>query len=76
MLVRNLMRKAIVIDKDISLSRAAEVMSSRTISNLICMEKSKVIGVVTEQDLIRNFGKNKKVSKVVSNNVKCFACNR
>jgi len=69
MIVKNLMKEAIVVDKDIKLSKAAKIMSSRGISSLIRIKKNKVMGIITEKDLVRNFGKDKKISKIMGKKI-------
>ena len=66
MLVRDIMKTAMATDKDISLQEASKVISSKGISSLIMIKKDKVIGIVTEEDFIENFGKDKKLSQVMS----------
>lgn len=66
MKVKELMKKAYVIDKNISLSEAAKVMSSRNIGCLIFVVGKKPKGILTERDLLRNFNRNPKVTEVMS----------
>ena len=69
MLVKEVMKKVKVIDKDISLEKASKVMRSEDISSLIIVKKDKIIGIITHEDLIENFGKRKKVYEVMTKKV-------
>ena len=69
MLVKEIMKKPFVVDKDISLKEAAKLMKEKKIGSLLFVEGSKVKGVVTEGDLTRNFGKKERVSQVMSSGV-------
>ncbi|MCH7568815.1 MAG: CBS domain-containing protein [Nanoarchaeota archaeon] len=69
MKVKEVMKKAIVIDKDITLARASKIISSKNISSLIFIKNNKVAGLITKEDIIKKFGKNIKVSKVMSRNI-------
>lgn len=66
MLVKDLMKKPYASEKDMSLGDAARVMSSKGIGSLIFVNKGKIKGIITERDLLRNFGKDVKVSKMMS----------
>jgi CBS domain-containing protein len=69
MLVKDLMKQPLVIEKDISLSEAAKIMSSKDIGSLVFLSNGKITGIVTERDLMRNFGKSEKVSHAMSKKV-------
>jgi len=69
MLVKKVMKKPIVIDKNISLARASRIMSKKNIGSLLFIKNRKVKGVLTEGDLIKNFGKNTTVTAVMSKKV-------
>lgn len=69
MLIKEIMKKPYVIDKDISLKKAAELMKKHDINSLIVVKKEKIIGIITHEDLVENFSGNKKVSSVMSKNV-------
>jgi CBS domain-containing protein len=66
MQVKDLMKKAHIIDKDITLVHAAKIMTQEGISCLIFLKRGKISGVITERDLIKNFSKRGKVSKIMS----------
>ena len=63
------MRDPFIIDKDIELIDAAKIMSSKGIHSVLFVEKSKARGIITESDLLKNFGKHKRVSQVMSKNI-------
>lgn len=63
------MRQAFVIDKDVPLEDAAEIMSDKEVGCLIYIQNGEVAGIVTERDLLRNFDSKKKVSQVMSRDV-------
>jgi len=69
MLVKEAMRKPCTIDKDMSLSEAAKIMSSRGIGSLVFVSKEKIEGIITERDLLKNFGKGGSVAKVMTRKV-------
>ena len=69
MQIKELMKQPYVIDKDISLIDAAKLMSSKRIGSLLFVSKGKAKGIITEGDLLKNFGKNKRVSEIMSKNI-------
>ena len=70
MKVSEVMNKAFVIDDNISLKAAANLMSGKSVGSLIVMKKNRIIGIVTERDVMKNISKlNAKVSGVMSKNV-------
>jgi len=66
MIVKELMRTAIVIEKNISLSKAAKIIVSKNINSIIFMKKNKIEGIITKEDLLKNFGKKINVSKIMT----------
>jgi CBS domain-containing protein len=69
MLIRELMKRPFVIEKDVSLAEAARVMSEKNIGSLLFTSGTKIKGILTERDLLRNFGKNEKVSEAMTTKV-------
>lgn len=70
MKVEEIMNKVFVIDSDITLKKAAQIMSKKSIGCLAILNKNKTIGIITERDIIKNTSSlNKKVSSVMSRNV-------
>lgn len=70
MKVSDIMNKAVVVEDNISLSNAAQIMSERNIGSLIVIKKNSIIGILTERDILKNINKkNQKISKIMSKNV-------
>ncbi len=70
MKVSEIMNKVLVIDKNEKVKEAAKIMAEHNIGCLVIMEKNKIIGIITERDIIKNMDKlEKKVSKIMSKNV-------
>ncbi len=69
MLVKVLMKTPYVIDKDINLGEAAKIMTEKGIGSLIFLRRGKAIGIITENDLLKNFGAKKRISQVMSKEV-------
>jgi len=65
MLIKEIMKRPFVVEKDISLKEAAKIMKDRKIGSLIFVSDSKVKGIVTEGDLTRSFGKHERISQVM-----------
>ena len=66
MLIKQLMKKAMAIEEDVSLEKASKLMSKKDIDSLIIIKRTKIIGIITQEDLVENFSKRKKVSSVMS----------
>ncbi len=66
--VRNIMTKSVITaSKGLRLKAAARLMSAKSVSSLVVVEKSKPIAVISENDLVRGISSNKtKVSDVMS----------
>src|SRR3989344_4092818 len=58
MKVRDIMKQAHVVDKDISFGEAAKIMSSLDIGSLIVVKDKKMIGIITAGDILDCFGEN------------------
>lgn len=70
MKVTEIMNKAMVVDDDISVKQAARIMSDKGIGCLLIMHNDKVVGIITERDVMKNVDKlNNKVSSIMSKNV-------
>ena len=63
------MKDPFIIDKDIGLIDAAKIMSSKGIHSMLFVENSKARGIITESDLLKNFGKHKRISQIMSKNI-------
>ena len=69
MKVKEIMQSAFIVEKDVSLKDAAKIMSDKGIGSLLVVFNKKLKGIVTEKDLMRNFGKDKKISEIMTKNV-------
>ncbi len=70
MQVKKVMNKAVVIDHDMNLKEAAQIMSNRNIGSLIVLKGNKIAGIITEKDIMDNISSlNKKVSEAMNKNV-------
>tara|TARA_Y100000310_G_scaffold326837_1_gene392280 strand:- start:5772 stop:6146 length:375 start_codon:yes stop_codon:yes gene_type:complete len=75
MKVSEAMRHPHIIKKDLSLSEAARVMSSRGLTSLLFVEDNKLKGIVTERDLLKNFGRRGRISRAMTRRVFTVAPN-
>lgn len=70
MKVKDIMKKAVTLDKDKTIKDAASLMSKKAIGSLIIIDKTKVIGIITERDVMKYLSKsnnlNEKVEKITS----------
>jgi len=64
MKIGELMRDPMIVDKDISLSEAAKIMTSKGISSLIFVKNGKLKSLITDKDLVENFGRERSISQV------------
>ena len=69
MQVRELMREAIIIRKDIPLYEAARLMSSKGMNSLLFISDKKLKGIITERDLLKNFNRKGRISSIMSKKV-------
>lgn len=69
MQVKELMKTPYVIDRDISLAETAKLMSDKGIGCLLFVFKGKAKGIISESDLLKNFGKHKLISQIMSKNI-------
>jgi CBS domain-containing protein len=70
MKVSQIMRKAMVIDDTIKVKDAAMMMSKSNTGSLIVIKNNKVMGIITERDILKNISELKsKVSKVMTKKV-------
>ncbi len=71
--VKNIVRKVIVANPNISLRKVAKIMSEKKVGSIVFMKSGKVLGILTEKDIVRNYLKlNKKASSVMSKNPVCI----
>lgn len=69
MLVKELMKKPKVIDRDVSLKKASEIIKSQNIGSIIVVREGKIIGIATSDDIINNYGSKKTLFKVMTKKV-------
>ena len=70
MKVSQIMKKAYVVDENISLKEAARIMSNKKIGGLIVLKGDKISGIITERNIINNLRDlDSKVSKFMSRRV-------
>lgn len=66
MIVKDLMEEIYVVDDNISLSKAAHIMSSKKVSEIVFVSDGKLKGIITEDDLVRNFDKKGGIKDVMT----------
>jgi len=70
MLVKEIMNKVCVVNSNITLKRAAELMLENNIGSLVILKGNKLAGILTERDIIKNLGSlNKNIFKIMTNEV-------
>ena len=69
MRVKDVMNTPYVVDKDITIAQAAKIMSDKGIGSLLYVEKKELKGIVTERDIIKNFNKAGKISRIMKTKV-------
>jgi len=69
MLVKEIMKRPFAVERDISLAEAAELMSEKNIGSLVFLSRNKIKGIITERDLMKNFGKHDKISHIMTSKV-------
>ena len=66
MLVKELMKRPFIVDKDVSLAEAARLMSENDIGSLMFVSGDKLKGIITERDLVKNFSSYGKISEAMT----------
>jgi CBS domain-containing protein len=69
MKVRDLMKQPYVVDRNMTLSEAAKIMSSKELGSVVVVSGKKINGILTERDILRNFNKKQKISKVMKKEI-------
>ncbi|MBU3907237.1 MAG: CBS domain-containing protein [Nanoarchaeota archaeon] len=70
MIVGEISNKVFVIDPDITLKKAAKIMSKKEIGSLVILKSGEILGIVTERDIIKNINSlKKKVSSIMAKEV-------
>jgi len=57
MTIAKIMKKVIVADENISGRMAAKIMSEKEIGSLVIFKDGKILGIITERDVLRNLSK-------------------
>lgn len=69
MKIKDLMRKPVVIEKDVNLSDAAKIMTKYSINSILVVKNGNLVGIATHHDMIRHFGESKKISEIMTKKV-------
>lgn len=69
MLIKDLMKRPFVVDKDMDLAEAAKTMSDKKIGSLLFVSGNKIKGIISEGDLMKNFTRNSKISQIMEKKV-------
>jgi CBS domain-containing protein len=69
MQIKEIMRPICVVDKNIELDEAAKLMVAKGIGSLVFILKNRIVGIITERDLVKYFGKKKKVYDIMAKTV-------
>lgn len=64
-----MMSDAFIVEKDMGLADAAKLMSEHNTDSLLYVTNGQIKGIVTERDILKNFGDKKKISQIMSKNV-------
>ena len=68
---KEIMRNVISIESKKSIKDAAKIMSKKNIGSLVVHDKDKLVGIITEKDIIKNLDKSSssKISTIMSKKV-------
>lgn len=69
MIVKDFMEKVYTIEKNIPLSKVAQIMSNKNVGEIVFYNDGKVKGIVTRDDLIKNFDKKKNFVDVMTTKI-------
>ena len=69
MLIKEIMKRPFVVEKNIGLAEAANIMSKKEIGSLLFVSGDKLKGIITEKDLIKNFSKHENISQAMTSKV-------
>ena len=70
MKIKELMNKIYVISPNTTLKTAADVMSKKNIGSLAIVDKKKIVGIITERDILCNAANlNKKISSAMTEDI-------
>lgn len=54
MKIREAMNEVVAIEKDMTLKAAAKIMSDKNIGSLVVINGDKILGIITERDIVTN----------------------
>ena len=54
MKVKELMNEVVAIEKDMTLKEAAKLMSDKNIGSVVVISGKKILGIITEKDIVTN----------------------
>ena len=75
MKIKDVMNKVIVIEHDVSVKEAAQIMSNKNIGSLVVLKNNKIVGIITEKDIMKNISfLSKKISAIMAKNVVTIDC--
>ena len=69
MKVKEIMKKAVATEKDMSVEKARELMTNRHLSSLIFVNKGEIKGIITEEDILKSIHSKKQISQIMSKKV-------
>lgn len=70
MKVKDVMKKVIVIDKEMKVKQAAKIMSEKKVGSLVVVDKDEIKGILTERDILKNVDMlHENVTKIMSKDV-------
>ena len=70
MKISEIMNRPVIVEDNISLRQAAKLMSEKRVGSLIVTNTKKIVGIITENDVIKNISSlNGKISKSMTKNV-------
>lgn len=70
MKVLDIMHEVKVISPELTLKEAVEIMSKENIGSLVIISNGKLVGIITERDVLKNIKKlNSSVEKIMSKDV-------
>jgi CBS domain-containing protein len=68
--ISSIMRKVVVAEKEITIKEAAKIMSSKNVGSIVVVEGDKILGIITERDILRNMDKqSEQIKKLMSKDV-------
>jgi CBS domain-containing protein len=69
MQVKQVMKKPLVVEKDMTLAQASMLMAKHNISSILVVSKGKVAGIITHQDVVHHYGESTTAFAIMSKNV-------